>query len=211
MKELERPHLPHVPTLTEVIEVPPAFILDGHTEPAALQMSALESRAMTASPTMPVMGQDWTPLKNLILPTLPEADAVSALPGDMPVDLADVPVLSDAVAVAAPELVAEVAEPVLTEEVTPAAPEAREARPEQAQPLMQPELPSDEQIAQRVMVDVQRRIDSMLEFRLREALAPILARHTESLIREMRDELSNTMRDVVTRSVSQELAKLRQR
>jgi hypothetical protein len=31
------------------------------------------------------------------------------------------------------------------------------------------------------------------------------------MIREMRDELSDTMRDVVTRSVTQELAKLRQR
>ena len=61
------------------------------------------------------------------------------------------------------------------------------------------------------MVDVQRRVDSMLEFRLREALTPILARHTEALIRDMRDELSLTMRDVVTRSVAQELAKLRPR
>ena len=66
-------------------------------------------------------------------------------------------------------------------------------------------------LRQRVMVDVQRRVDSMLEFRLREALTPILARHTEALIRDMRDELSLTMRDVVTRSVAQELAKLRPR
>ena len=77
-----------------------------------------------------------------------------------------------------------------------------------------PVLPADlshDQVVHRVMVDVQRRIDSMLEFRLREALAPILARHTDAMIREMRDELSDTMRDVVTRSVTQELAKLRQR
>ena len=89
-------------------------------------------------------------------------------------------------------------DPVLTSEVVASMP---------AQPA---EL-THEQLVQRVMVDVQRRVDSMLEFRLREALTPILARHTEALIRDMRDELSLTMRDVVTRSVAQELAKLRPR
>ena len=40
------------------------------------------------------------------------------------------------------------------------------------------------QLVQRVLTDVQRQIDSMLEFRLREALAPVLARHSEAIVRD---------------------------
>lgn len=71
--------------------------------------------------------------------------------------------------------------------------------------------PSEQQIAQKVLQDVQRQIDGMLDFRLREAMAPVLARHADSLVQELRAELSRTLGDVVHRAVSQELAKLRQR
>jgi hypothetical protein len=67
------------------------------------------------------------------------------------------------------------------------------------------------QVTQRVLSDVQRQIDSMLEFRLREAMAPVLARHSEAIVRDLKEELAQTMRDVVARSVAQEIAKLRQR
>ena len=67
------------------------------------------------------------------------------------------------------------------------------------------------QVAQRVLADVQRQIDSMLEYRLREALSPILARVSDGLIRDLRQELSKTMTDVVTRSVAQEVARQRSR
>ena len=67
------------------------------------------------------------------------------------------------------------------------------------------------QLAQRVLTDVQRQIDGMLEFRLREALSPVLARHGEAIVRELKEELARTMRDVVNRSVAQEVAKLRHR
>lgn len=67
------------------------------------------------------------------------------------------------------------------------------------------------QLTQRVLNDVQRQIDSMLEFRLREAMAPVLARHSEAIVRELKEELARTMRDVVARSVAQEVAKQRQR
>lgn len=67
------------------------------------------------------------------------------------------------------------------------------------------------QIAQRVLADVQRQIDGMLEYRLREALAPILLRSTEALVRELRQELAKTMKDVVARSVTQEIARQRPR
>ena len=70
---------------------------------------------------------------------------------------------------------------------------------------------SEVEIAQRVLSDVQKQIDGLLDFRLRESLGPILARHSEALVRDLREELGRTMRDVVARSVAQEMAKLRRR
>ena len=66
-------------------------------------------------------------------------------------------------------------------------------------------------IAQRVLVDLQRQVDGMLEYRLREAMAPILARATDALMRDLRQELSKTMNDVVARAVAQEVARQRSR
>lgn len=106
--------------------------------------------------------------------------------------------------------------PVLGDVVAP--PSGQPLSP-QAQPLPtaaslqqqgQP-VPSEAQLAQRVLADVQRQVDGMLEFRLKEAMAPLLARHTEAIARDLRDELTRTLKDVVARSVAQELAKLRQR
>lgn len=77
-----------------------------------------------------------------------------------------------------------------------------------AQPV--PEI-NEAQLTAKVLGDVQRQLDGMLDFRLREAISPILARHSEALVRDLREELSSTMRDVVARSVAQEVAKLRQR
>lgn len=92
---------------------------------------------------------------------------------------------------------------------------------QQSLPLSQPSPPhlqpeaalavTESQLAHRVLSDVQRQIDSMLEYRLKEAMAPLLARHTEAIARDLRDELNRTLKDVVARSVAQELAKLRQR
>lgn len=70
---------------------------------------------------------------------------------------------------------------------------------------------SEAQLTHKVLNDVQRQIDSMLEFRLRESMQPLLAQFIETLMQDLRDELSRTMRDVVTRAVAQEVAKLRQR
>ncbi len=67
------------------------------------------------------------------------------------------------------------------------------------------------QLAHRVLGVVQKQIDGMLDFRLREAMTPILQRHTDALVRELRDELKQTMQDVITRAVAQEMAKVRQR
>ena len=75
-------------------------------------------------------------------------------------------------------------------------------------------LPEDwreEQLIQQVLVDVQRRADAMLEFRLREALGPLLSRVTDELVRGARQELAVTLRDVVARAVAQELSRHRSR
>jgi hypothetical protein len=70
---------------------------------------------------------------------------------------------------------------------------------------------SEAQLAHRVLGVVQKQIDGMLDYRLREAMTPILQRHTDALVRELRDELKQTMQDVITRAVAQEMAKVRQR
>jgi hypothetical protein len=70
---------------------------------------------------------------------------------------------------------------------------------------------TEEQLVQRVLGDVQRQVDLMLEYRLRELLTPILTRATDAVIRETRAELASTLRDVVARAVTQELARHRSR
>lgn len=69
----------------------------------------------------------------------------------------------------------------------------------------------EEEITQRVLADLQRQIDLMLEYRLRETLTPALARVADQLIRDTRAELASTLWDVVSRAVAQELARLRSR
>ena len=70
---------------------------------------------------------------------------------------------------------------------------------------------TEAQLTQRILTDVQRQIDLMLEYRLREALAPVLARATDNLVRESRSELASTLRDVVARAVAQEMSRHRSR
>lgn len=142
----------HVPTLTEVIDLPADEASVGQTGSAPIVTSGFPN----ARPA-------WAPISNVV--------------------------------VGAP------AEVALAEPVRPAVPE----------PLPEPAAVSEAQIAQRVLNDVQKQIDGLLDFRLREALGPILARHTEALVRDLREELGRTMRDVVSRSVAQEMAKRRQR
>jgi hypothetical protein len=51
----------------------------------------------------------------------------------------------------------------------------------------------------------------MLEYRLREAIGPALARASDALIREVRSDLASAMRELVARAVAQELARHRGR
>jgi hypothetical protein len=69
----------------------------------------------------------------------------------------------------------------------------------------------EDQIVQRVLADLQRQIDLMLETRMRETLTPLLTRTTDALLRDTRHELASTLRDVVARAVAQELARHRGR
>ncbi len=70
---------------------------------------------------------------------------------------------------------------------------------------------NEEQLTQRVLIDLQRQMDLMLDYRLREVLTPLLARAADGIVREARSELASTLRDVVERAVAQELARHRTR
>lgn len=65
---------------------------------------------------------------------------------------------------------------------------------------------NEEQLRQRVLADIQKQVDLMLEVRLREALAPALARATDALVRDARKELASTLRDIVAKAVEREIA-----
>jgi hypothetical protein len=104
--------------------------------------------------------------------------------------------------------------PTLTEVVQLAPPRPVQTLSDAAAPAAAPvqSVPFDEAaIARRVLEDVQRQIDLMLEYRLRDVLGPMLARLSDALIRETRDELASTLRDVVARAVGLEVERHRGR
>lgn len=57
------------------------------------------------------------------------------------------------------------------------------------------------ELSAEVLFELEQRIDSLFEARLREALAPALARAADGLIREARQELSTVLRDLVEDAV----------
>ena len=67
----------------------------------------------------------------------------------------------------------------------------------------------EERITQRVLADLQRQVELMLEYRLREMLTPVLNRLADNVVREVRSELASTLRDLVARAVAQEIARHR--
>lgn len=66
---------------------------------------------------------------------------------------------------------------------------------------------ADEALIQGVLMEVQRQVELMLDYRMREVLTPLLARAADNIVREARTELASTLRDVVARAVAQELAR----
>jgi len=220
MTTVARPHPAQVPTLTEVIELlsPAPVGEQGMQAPdVAAPLAGTPAAAPIVTSGLPSAnkGPSWTPMSTVVLPDLdagrvPVLDAVVL---DEPVPVSDPEVLaaftasfpSSSVAAAVPS--APSPAPVVAKappRVQPAAPAAEVLAPEVAEI-------SESQLAQRVLGDVQRQIDGMLDFRLREAMGPLLTKHSEALVRDLREELGRTMRDVVARSVAQEMAKLRQR
>ncbi|MBC7992383.1 MAG: hypothetical protein H7Z15_03965 [Rhizobacter sp.] len=66
-------------------------------------------------------------------------------------------------------------------------------------------------LTQRVLADLDKQLDLMFEHRLRETLAPVLARMTDALVREMRNQLALSLREMVARAVALELDRLQKR
>lgn len=230
MSQGVQPNPAQVPTLTEVIELlsPTPVREEGIQSPARPAPPApgtpaaapIITRGLPASPAARpdehVDGRAaWAPMNTVVVP------AQDAPSGPVQVPLAELPVLDAVVSepVASrdsqpvPQAEAPLAQrPVQATLIPTVTDEVKSVEPVAA-PVLAPVLPeiSEAQLAQRVMGDVQRQIDGMLDFRLREAIGPVLARHTEALVKDLREELTRTMRDVVARSVAQEMAKLRQR
>jgi len=103
--------------------------------------------------------------------------------------------------------------PTLTEVVSVPGP-AREvpaAPPADVRDAVPPAWPGEEALVRQVLAEVQRQVDGVLEYRVREILTPILTRATDAVVREARHELARSLRDVVSQCVAQELQRQRTR
>ncbi|GAB4550849.1 MAG: hypothetical protein IV105_22900 [Rhizobacter sp.] len=85
-------------------------------------------------------------------------------------------------------------------------PAAAAVRPAPPQPVI-----DEAALTQRVLADLDKQLDLMFEHRLRETLAPVLARMTDALVREMRNQLALSLREMVARAVAIELDRLHKR
>ncbi len=102
--------------------------------------------------------------------------------------------------------------PTLTEVVAARRAAAGDAAPPAAAaPAPEPsrEPTAEERLVRQVLAELGQRVDLVLESRLREALAPVIARAADSMVRELRAELAATLRDLVARAVAHELSKAR--
>jgi len=68
---------------------------------------------------------------------------------------------------------------------------------------------SEQELVERVLGDLQRHADLMLEVRLREVLTPALSRLADTLVSDVRLEFAATLRDLVEQAIAQELARQR--
>lgn len=141
-------------------------------------------------------------------PVTPPAQQAPAPAPSVAAAPAAAPAVAAVPAAAPPVAAVPVATPMAASAAPPAAPVVAVAAAAPAMPPVATAAPINEtQLVQRILVDLQRQIDLMLEVRLREALAPVLARATDTLIRDARKELTTAMRDAVARSVAEELAR----
>lgn len=66
----------------------------------------------------------------------------------------------------------------------------------------------EREVRERVLLQVLERVDFVLEQRVRDCLADVLQTAVTGLADDIRSGLQNSMREVVTRAVAQELSKL---
>jgi hypothetical protein len=76
-----------------------------------------------------------------------------------------------------------------------------------------PTLPliDEKRLVDEIMAALQPRVDLSFEYRLREAVAPVLEKMAQTIIAETRVALAATLRDVVARAVAQEVARRQRR
>ncbi len=95
------------------------------------------------------------------------------------------------------------------------APEVQDVQRDEPVEVAADALPLDraaeQHLVERVLADVQRQIDPMLEQRLREMLAPVLARWSEALVEDSRERLASVLHDVVAQAVAREFERQRRR
>lgn len=198
-----------VPTLTEVVEFEEALVLD---EPVPVLADAPQADASASVVEASHAAVSTEEVPAFLLATQPvqvwmqPADqSIHAVPAS---SIETRNAASNEIAVAAmPEAAwtADVAAPDVPTDAVTVEPIAAAAEPDVAH-----DAPAEhEQIVQNVLTELQRRADLMLEYRLRETLTPILARLCDALIKDARQDLAATMRDVVSRAVAQELARHR--
>jgi len=103
--------------------------------------------------------------------------------------------------------------PILTEviEWPVAQPASQAAAPEAAPPKGVPggEGIDEDELVRRILHGLHEQLDGVLEYRIREALTPILSRAADALVRDARHELSRSLGDLVTRAVVEELRRQR--
>lgn len=62
-------------------------------------------------------------------------------------------------------------------------------------------------LSARILAQVQRQLDASFESRLRDAIAPALARCADGLIRDLQGEIAATLQGLVARAVEHEQAR----
>lgn len=70
-----------------------------------------------------------------------------------------------------------------------------------------PAMVSEEQLTQRVLLDLQKHVEQVLEQRLREIVEPALVRLADTMVNDTRDQLAAALHELVANAVAQELAR----